>query len=85
MKKNTSPIWHKRLGSIRVAVFENATDDDKVWHTLSCVRRYKDGEEWKDSSTLSGLGDIALAKTGLELAMEFIASLEQPTVVEERE
>jgi len=86
MKKNTSPIWQKRLGPIRVAVFENTTNDgDKVWHTCSCVRRYKDGDEWKDSTTLSGLGDIALAKTGLELAMEFIARIEQPAELEERE
>ena len=85
MKKNTSPVFQKRLGSIRVAVFENTTDDDRVWHTCSCVRRYKDGDEWKDSTTLSGLGDIALAKAGLELAMDFIASLEQPAVLEDRE
>ena len=61
MEKNR-PCYDKRIGSIRVAIWENTSESNgtpKKWHNVSIIRRYKDGNDWKESPTLNGLGDLA--------------------------
>jgi len=73
MKTNgTPPVFERRLGSIRVAVFENESDTGPWW-TATLVRRYKaEGEEWKDSNSFNGLQDLAVVQEALCLAQHFI-------------
>jgi len=70
------PVFEKRLGSIRVAVWENTTDG-KRWHNSSITRRYKQGDEWKETPTFNGVGDLALVGECVELAKAWIARREE--------
>ena len=74
MKTNgTPPVFERRLGSIRVAVFENSSESGPWW-TASLVRRYKDkdGDEWRDANTFNGLQDLAVVQEVVGLAQQFI-------------
>lgn len=66
------PVWEKRLGQIRVAIWENKSDSGATWFNVSLVRRVKDGEEWKEYSTYNGLADLAIVKQAVELAISWI-------------
>ena len=69
MEKN-KPCYEKRIGNIRVAIWENTTEG-KVWHNVAITRRYKDGTEWKEASTYNGLGDLAQVGMAVWLAQEW--------------
>jgi hypothetical protein len=71
MEKNR-PVFEKRLGFIRVAVWEN-NNDGVVWHNVSLTRRYKDGDNWKEVATFNGLGDLAQVAAAVALAQDWIA------------
>lgn len=70
MEKN-KPCYEARLGSVRVAIWENHKDG-KTWHNVAIARRYKDGEEWKEASTFNGLADLAHVNTAVWLAQEWL-------------
>ena len=75
MEKNR-PCFEKRVGNIRVAVWENTNDSNgspRKWHNVSIMRRYKDGNDWKEVPTLNGLGDLAQASLAVQLAEDWIA------------
>lgn len=74
-KSKQTPAFEARLNHIRVSVWENSANG-KLWLNTVITRRYKDGDEWKDSNTFSGLGDLALVAEGVRLAQEFIRSKE---------
>ncbi len=71
--KSEKPAFEARLNHIRVAVWENSSNG-KAWFNTVITRRFKDGDEWKDSNSYSGLGDLALAAEGVRLAQDFIRS-----------
>jgi hypothetical protein len=71
MKNENNPVYEKRIGSVRVAIWENQNSGG-VWHNVSIVRHYKDGEEWKEASTYNGLADLALVREAVEVAREWI-------------
>lgn len=70
------PCYDRRIGNIRVAIWENSSDNNgtlKKWHNVSLTRRYMDGEKnWKDAPTLNGLGDLTQAMLALQLAIDWI-------------
>ncbi len=70
------PVFEKRLGAIRVAVWANVSPANDTWWNISIVRRYRDGEEWKEANTFNGLGDLALVKEGVTLAAAWINAQE---------
>jgi hypothetical protein len=71
MEKN-KPHYEKRIGNIRVAIWENITEG-VAWHNVSISRRYKDNAgEWKESTTFNGLGDLAQVGSAVWLAQEWI-------------
>lgn len=74
-KSKPTPAFDARLNHIRVCVWSNS-NNGKIWQNTVITRRYKDGEEWKDSSTFSGLGDLALVAEAVRLAQEYIRSQE---------
>lgn len=75
-RKSSKPVYEKRLGSIRLAVFENESDGRRFFNA-SITRSYKDGDEWKESNTFNGLHDLALLKEVVGRAADFIASREE--------
>ena len=67
-----------RIGAISASVFVNEVDGEGGKRTVRNVnlqRRYKDGEEWKSSSSFS-LSDLPTAIAVLNLAFEHLASQE---------
>ena len=85
MDKNR-PCYEKRVGNIRVAIWENVSDGNPVangnasprrWHNVALTRRYKVGTEWKEAPTLNGLGDLAQACLALRLAQEWISQRQE--------
>jgi len=66
------PSYEKRLGNIRVAVWENITDG-KRWHNAAITRRYKQGDDWKEASTFNGQADLALVAECVQCAKAWIA------------
>jgi hypothetical protein len=57
MSKN-KPIHEIRMGLVRGAIWQNETEAG-VRHNVTFTRLYKDGEQWKDSTSF-GRGDLLL-------------------------
>jgi len=71
MKNENKPVYEKRIGGVRVAIWENQNGSG-IWHNVSIMRHYKDGEDWKEASTYNGLGDLALVREAVEVARDWI-------------
>jgi hypothetical protein len=52
------PVHEVRLGRIRAAIWENETQNG-LRHNVTFSRLYKDGDQWKDSSSF-GRDDLPL-------------------------
>ena len=76
MEKN-KPSYEKRLGNVRVAIWENTTEEGKNWHNVAITRRYKQNGDWKEAATFSGLGDLALVGECVDVAKSWIAARER--------
>ena len=75
------PVYEKRVGNIRVAIWENVSEANadsngntspRRWHNVALTRRYKVGSEWREAPTLNGLGDLAQATLALWMAEQWI-------------
>jgi len=75
-KENNKPMFERRLGHCRVAVWENQTSEGRKWFNVAITRRYKSGDDWKETATFNGLGDLALVSECVSLAKSWIASRE---------
>jgi len=81
--ENNKPVYEKRVGHCRLAIWENVTKGkdgrpDKVWHNVTIVRQYKNGnDEWQEAPTFNGLGDLALLAACVELARTWIIRKEE--------
>ena len=64
------PVHEVRMGRIRAAVWENETQNG-TRHNVSFSRLYKDGDEWKDSSSF-GRDDLPLLGKVADLAHTWI-------------
>ena len=78
MTKN-KPVYEKRIGSVRLAIWENE-NDKKTWFNISVVRRFKEGEEWKETSTFNGLSDLTHLAKAVELGIAWIERREEGQV-----
>ncbi|MSR59791.1 MAG: hypothetical protein EXS05_19490 [Planctomycetaceae bacterium] len=52
------PVQEIRLGRIRAAIWENETENG-LRHNVTLTRLYKDGDQWKDSTSF-GRDDLPL-------------------------
>jgi len=75
-QEKAKPVFEHRLNHIRVSVWANKSDHGRFFNTV-IVRRYKDGDEWKDSTSFNGLADLALVGEATRLARDFIAGEER--------
>jgi len=64
------PIHELRLGRIRAAVWENSTQNG-MRHNVTISRLYKDGDQWKDSTSF-GRDDLPLLAKVADLAHTWI-------------
>ena len=65
-QEKARPVHEIRLGRIRAALWENTTEKG-IRHNVTVSRLYKDGEQWKDSSSF-GREDLPLVMKVLDLA-----------------
>lgn len=66
------PVHEIRLGRIRAAIWENATEKG-VRHNVTVSRLYKDGEQWKDTTSF-GRDDLLLVAKVADLAHTWICA-----------
>ncbi|TWU62361.1 hypothetical protein V7x_40900 [Crateriforma conspicua] len=74
-EEGKKPAFESRLGNIRVSVWQN-TSDNGDWFNTVITRRYKDGDEWRDTNTFNGLADLALVAEAYRLARQYITEHE---------
>jgi len=72
-KEKNRPCFEKRVGSIRLVIFENVAENGKPWHNISITRSYRSGTEWKETSTFNGEGDLAQVGWAVLSALEWLA------------
>ena len=60
------------VGAVQVAVWENEGKEGRVYNTVSIDKRYKDGEEWKSTSSLR-VDELPKAVLALQKAYEYLA------------
>lgn len=66
-----TPAFFKHIGAVRCTLWENKVGE-RTFFNINLVRRFRDGEEWRDSSTLNGIGDALAAIEELRQCVEFI-------------
>lgn len=74
-KEKNLPAKRFRAGAIAATVWENTTDKDgetRSFYTISLDRSYKDGEEWKHTSSMR-VNDLPRAELVLRKAYEWLA------------
>lgn len=64
------PVHEFRLGRIRAAIWENETPNG-TRHNVTVSRLYKDGDDWKDSTSF-GRDDLPLVGKVLDQAHTWI-------------
>jgi len=69
-QEKTKPVHEIRLGRIRAALWENATQNG-TRHNVTVSRLYKDGDKWKDSTSF-GREDLPLVIKVLDMAHTWI-------------
>ena len=71
-QKETKPVFEQRFNHIRLTIWENQ-NKGQSWFNVVITRRFKDGDEWKESSSFSGLGDLALVGAAVRTAESFLS------------
>lgn len=66
----TKPVHEVRLGRIKAAIWANETDNG-VRHNVTITRLYKEGEEWR-TSTSFGREELPLVAKVADLAHTWI-------------
>ncbi len=66
MKTNekSRPAFVKQVGAVRTVVWANG-NDERTFFNVSVTRRYREGDQFKESTSLNGLGDVACLKEAL--------------------
>jgi len=64
------PVHEVRVGRVRAAIWENETPNGKR-HNVTLSRLYKDGDQWKDSTSF-GRDDLPLVAKVTDLAHSWI-------------
>jgi len=77
MAQKQKPAHEIRLGRIRASIWANNGDNRAVWFNVSLTRLYKDGEQWKDSSTFRR-DDLPVVAKVVDMAYAWIWGQEVP-------
>lgn len=64
------PVHEIRFGRIRAAIWANQTEQG-LWHNVTVSRLYKDGNDWKDSTSF-GRDDLPLLAKVVDQAFLWI-------------
>ena len=64
------PVHEIRLGRVKAAIWENDTKDG-IRHNISLSRIYKDGNQWRDSTSF-GRDDLPLVMKVSDMAHTWV-------------
>jgi len=64
------PVHEIRLGRVKAAIWENETQNG-IRHNVTVSRLYKDGDQWKDTSSF-GRDDLPLVSKVVDQAHSWI-------------
>ena len=76
-KKSQPPVHEIRMGRVRAAIWENETENG-TRHNVTISRLYKDGDDWKDSTSF-GRDDLPLLEKVAAQAHAWIYGVAQPS------
>ena len=65
------PVYEIRLSRIRALVWAHRSSGNRAWYSVTIVRRYREGTEWKDAMSFSR-DDLPLVVKAAELAYAWI-------------
>jgi hypothetical protein len=71
------PAHRIPLGHIVAAIWANKADNGRVWFNVTVSRSYKDGEQWKDTSTFRR-DDLPIVAKVVDMAYAWIWGQEVP-------
>lgn len=71
MSSPNRPIHEIKLGRIRASIWANGRDGKNTWFNVSFARLYRDGDEWKTTSSF-GRDDLPLVSKAAEMAYAWI-------------
>jgi hypothetical protein len=79
------PVYAKRIGNIRIAVWENlneskdspGTRSERKWHSITITKRFRDTHgEWRETGSFTGLGDLAQVALAVRLTQDWLRNRE---------
>ena len=70
------PTAKLRDGVLSVAVWANKSEDGKLFYSTTFARSYKDGEDWKETTSLNA-DDLLKVSRLLQRAYDKIVELKQ--------
>lgn len=78
-QRSNGPVFMKRVGSIKLSIFENtAAEGGQVYSNIALVRRYRSADgAWHDSNVFNGVVDALSARECLDRAIAFIHEREE--------
>ena len=76
-QQKQKPVHEIRLGRIRAAIWANETENRQVWFNVTVSRLYKDGDQWKDTSTYRR-DDLPIVAKVMDMAYAWIWGQEVP-------
>ena len=76
-QKKEKPVHEIRLGRIRAAIWANETENRQVWFNVTVSRLYKDGDQWKDTSTYRR-DDLPIVAKVVDMAYAWIWGQDVP-------
>lgn len=70
MTSNQKPLHEIKVGRIRATVWPNESDR-RSWFTVTVTRSYRDGEQWKTTTSFNR-DELPLVAKAAEMAYEWI-------------
>ncbi len=80
---SNKPVKSFRLRGITASVFENSSEDGKLFYKVTLQRSYKQGDEWKSTNSF-GRDDLPLVNLLTKQAWEFILNTESKSQKENK-
>ena len=77
MNERQKPVHEIRLGKMRAAIWGHSNDSGEVWFSVTFSRLYRDGSQWKDSTSFSR-DDLPIVAKVADLAHAWIWTQAQP-------
>ena len=71
MAQKNKPAMEFPLGRIRATIWANEAENQEVWFNVTVSRRYKEGDEWRDTSSFRR-DDLPIVAKAIDMAYGWI-------------